>query len=283
MTLTLLKGHRTWTKTKLPELDHVVWARGLIAWFEHVVWTRGFYLPRIFFLRWRRFRPWRWCKADDDKSVWPDLVIVVTSFYQIWSLNSLNLVTILPDDLWRSWTSHESNAQTLRYTCRRWPKKRPSNNGQITGYCQQIWENFHRIWSNWSLYLQEVGVQLTGHGSGEEGFPRSRRAVEEATFRRCDSHPLEQLRIQQGQFDDLKRVSHKTHVSFSLTTWQVTFDPRGLTTCFFYLTEFSNLFRQSTDFRVAHIAGVCKLTRNNIGLTRSGDICIESLPSWLML
>ena len=52
--------------------------------------------------------------------------------------------------------------------------------------------------------LEEVGVQCRSDGTCEEGLARSRRAIEEDTFRWLDANSKEKFRVEERKFDNLK-------------------------------------------------------------------------------
>ena len=58
--------------------------------------------------------------------------------------------------------------------------------------------------TNKNDYLEEVTVELGGDSPGQQGLASTGRAIEEAAFRGRDTHSLEQLGVQQGEFNDLQ-------------------------------------------------------------------------------
>ena len=59
-----------------------------------------------------------------------------------------------------------------------------------------------------SLHRGKMGVHLVGDGPGQQRLSATRRPVEDDTLVRCDPQVLHQLRMPNGQLDDLPDLCH---------------------------------------------------------------------------
>lgn len=102
-------------------------------------------------------------------------------------------------------------------------------------------------------HLQEVCIQLTRHGLGQQRLAGAGRSIQQTSLGWSNSHSLEQLWIQKRQLDHLKE-EEKQNIDVSKYAHRGGGGMHGEMTTYF--SQFPDLFRKTSYGRIGNVAWI---------------------------